>query len=62
MVLAVKPNIVKNVLNEVAPVISRDSLIVSLAAGVKIRTIEQVKTISALKLFVVAAVIVCWTQ
>lgn len=38
--LAVKPNIVKQVLEEVSPLITKNHLVVSIAAGVKIASIE----------------------
>ena len=42
IVLSVKPNVVRPVLQEVASVISKDNLIVSIAAGIKLATIEEV--------------------
>lgn len=42
VVIAVKPNVVPTVLNEVAPIITPDSLIVSLAAGVTLDSMERV--------------------
>ncbi|KAK3087220.1 hypothetical protein FSP39_003266 [Pinctada imbricata] len=41
IVLAVKPNIVAPVLQEVSEVMTRDKLIVSIAAGVTLNTLEQ---------------------
>lgn len=43
VVIAVKPNIVKEILQEVAPVVQTERhLFISIAAGVTIRAIEQV--------------------
>ena len=42
IVLAVKPNIVRPVLQEVSQKVSREKIIVSIAAGIPISTIEQV--------------------
>ena len=42
IVLSVKPNVVRPVLQEVSSVISKDNLIVSIAAGIKLATIEEV--------------------
>ena len=42
IVLSVKPNVVRPVLQEVASVISKDNLIVSIAAGIKLAMIEEV--------------------
>lgn len=41
IVLAVKPNIVRPVLQEVSQIVSREKIIVSIAAGIPISTIEQ---------------------
>lgn len=41
VVLAVKPNIVPPVLREVSEVVSRDKIVVSIAAGVTLNTIED---------------------
>jgi pyrroline-5-carboxylate reductase len=43
VVVAVKPHVVSSVLKEVSPVVTKEHLIVSIAAGVKIRSIEQVR-------------------
>lgn len=43
VVVAVKPNVVSTVLREVSPVVTKDHLFVSIAAGVKIRSIEEVR-------------------
>ena len=42
IVLAVKPNIVRPVLQEVSSKVSREKIVVSIAAGIPISTIEQV--------------------
>ena len=42
IVLSVKPNVVRPVLQEVASVVSKDNIIVSIAAGIKLATIEEV--------------------
>lgn len=42
IVLSVKPNMVKPVLQEVSSLISKDNIIVSIAAGIKLATIEEV--------------------
>ena len=42
IVLSVKPDVVKPVLQEVSSVISKDNIIVSIAAGIKLATIEKV--------------------
>ncbi|KAK7461558.1 hypothetical protein BaRGS_00038704 [Batillaria attramentaria] len=41
IVLSVKPNVVKPVLKEVSSVISKHNIVVSIAAGVKLATIEE---------------------
>lgn len=41
IIIAVKPNVVKSLLKEVSPFITKDKLIVSIAAGVRISTIEE---------------------
>ncbi|XP_062521057.1 pyrroline-5-carboxylate reductase 2-like [Corticium candelabrum] len=41
VVVAVKPNVVPSVLREVSPVVTRDHLFVSIAAGVRIKSIEE---------------------
>ena len=43
VVVAVKPNVVPSVLREVSPVVTRDHLFVSIAAGVRIKSIEEVR-------------------
>jgi len=40
--LAVKPHIIPSVLREIAPNVSKDKLIVSVAAGVNIATMESI--------------------
>ena len=42
VVISVKPHILPTVLKEVAPHVTEDHLIVSIAAGVTIKTIEEV--------------------
>ena len=42
IVLAVKPNIVRPVLQEVSDKVSREKIVVSIAAGIPISTIEKV--------------------
>lgn len=44
IVLAVKPNVVSPVLQEVSPTVSKEKLVVSIAAGIPIAAIEQVPT------------------
>ena len=44
VIVAVKPHIVSTVLKEVAPKVSKDQLIISLAAGTKLHTMEEVVT------------------
>ncbi|XP_070209526.1 pyrroline-5-carboxylate reductase 3-like isoform X1 [Littorina saxatilis] len=41
IVVSVKPNVVKPVLQEVASVVSKDNIVVSIAAGIKLATIEE---------------------
>lgn len=41
LLLAVKPQILPSVLQEVAPVVTKDKLVISIAAGVTTRTIES---------------------
>lgn len=45
IVLAVKPNIVSPVLKEVSPSISKEKLVVSIAAGIPISSIEEVQNL-----------------
>ena len=42
IVLAVKPNVVQPVLQEVAETVSKEKLLVSIAAGIPLKSIEQV--------------------
>ena len=42
VIVAVKPHIVAAVLKEVASKVTRDQLIISLAAGTKLKTMEEV--------------------
>lgn len=42
IVLAVKPNVVSPVLQEVSPTISKEKLVVSIAGGIPISFIEKV--------------------
>jgi len=42
VIVAVKPHIVATVLKEVASKVTRDQLIISLAAGTKLKTMEEV--------------------
>lgn len=42
IVLAVKPNMVKRVLREVHPLITKDHLFISVAAGISLDTLQQV--------------------
>ena len=43
VVVAVKPNVVPVVLREVSSCVTRDHLVVSIAAGVKLESIERVR-------------------
>lgn len=43
IIMAVKPNMVAPILQEISPSISNQHLVVSIAAGVTIATLEQVK-------------------
>ena len=47
-ILAVKPLVFPKVLHEIAPAVGPDNVIVSLAAGVTIDSIQQVKRLNAL--------------
>ena len=42
IIVAVKPHIVAHVLDEVSSVVSKDQMIISLAAGTKLETMAQV--------------------
>ena len=42
VVVAVKPNVVPLILKEVAPVVTKDNVFISIAAGIPLKTIEQV--------------------
>lgn len=42
VVLAVKPNMVRRILRDVFPAITKDHLILSLAAGISLDTLQQV--------------------
>ena len=42
VVLAVKPNMVRRILREVYPSVTKDHLVISLAAGISIDTLQQV--------------------
>lgn len=43
VVIAVKPNVVSSLLKEVSPFITKDNLVVSIAAGIRISVIEEVR-------------------
>jgi hypothetical protein len=45
IIIAVKPNIVAPVLREVAPVVTKKHLFMSIAAGVTIQSMEKVSTV-----------------
>lgn len=45
VVLAVKPNMVRRILREVYPNVSKDHLVISLAAGISIDTLQQVSDV-----------------
>ena len=42
--VAVKPHIVSSVLKEVSPVVHKDQMIISLAAGIKLETMAEVNS------------------
>lgn len=42
VVLACKPNMVRKILRDVYPVVTKDHLIISIAAGVSLDTLQQV--------------------
>ena len=42
VVLAVKPNMVRRVLRDIYPSVTKDHLVLSLAAGISIETLQQV--------------------
>lgn len=45
VVLAVKPNIVRKILRDVYPAVTNDHLILSLAAGISLDTLQEVAAI-----------------
>jgi pyrroline-5-carboxylate reductase len=51
VILAVKPNIVRNVLKELSPHLTKNHVIMSLAAGVNLKTLEKVSFYIILNMF-----------
>ena len=43
IILAVKPNIIKSVLKELSPHLTKNHIVLSIAAGVNLRTLEKVR-------------------
>ena len=43
IILAVKPNIIKSVLKELSPYLTKNHIVLSIAAGVNLRTLEKVR-------------------
>ena len=61
VVLAVKPNVVRPVLQEVSQSVSREKIVVSIAAGIPISTIEGVSGFTS-DIIMPILISICWSR